>query len=48
MEGWHIAIILKPLGLLILLCCTRLMAEPFKRYMPDCWLKRVLFISWKV
>lgn len=48
MEGWMLAVVLKPLGLLVLLCGTRALAAPVRRYMPDCWLKRVLFISWKV
>jgi hypothetical protein len=47
-EPWHWAIILKPFGLLIFFGIVALLVYPLRRWMPDCWLKRFLFFSWKV
>jgi len=47
MEGWQLAIVLKPFGLLVLFsfthCCMRLVCK-----LPDSNLKRFLLIRWRV
>jgi hypothetical protein len=48
MEGWHWAIILKPLGLLLLFFFVHSIAMLIHKFLPDGKLKRFLFISWKV
>lgn len=42
MEGWQIALILKPIGLLLFLCFLAGVRIALQLWMPDCWLKRLL------
>lgn len=48
MEGWQIAILLKPLGLIVLFGFTWAVAKVIKPHIPEGKLKRFLFFSWKV
>jgi hypothetical protein len=48
MEGWQLALILKPFGLLALFGFTFVCARLIKPYIPEGKLKRFLFFSWKV
>ena len=48
MEGWQLAIVLKPFGLLILFGFVALLVYPLRKYLPEGRLKRFLFFSWKV
>jgi hypothetical protein len=48
MEPWHWAIILKPLGLIVLFGFTWIVSRSIKPYIPEGRLKRFLFFSWKV
>lgn len=48
MEGWEIAIIVKPLALLLFFAPGAILVWWLKKKMPDCALKRFLLISWKV
>jgi len=47
-QGWHIALLLKPLGLLLMFAPGAFIVYYVKRRMPDCRLKRFLLTSWKV
>ena len=47
MEGWQIAVVVKPLVLLVFLFSVRLFAHFVENRMPDSRLKRVLFFSWR-
>lgn len=48
MEGWQLALLLKPIGLLIMVLPGAYLAWYLRKYLPDGRLKRFLFISWKV
>lgn len=48
MEGWMIAIVLKPLGLLALCGVAYLGAKFAGKILPEGKLKRILFFSWKI
>lgn len=48
MEGWQIAIVLKPFALVILFGFTFFASRAIKPYIPEGRLKRFLFFSWKV
>jgi hypothetical protein len=48
MEGWQIALVLKPLGLIVLFAFTWALSRAIKPYIPEGRLKRFLFFSWKV
>jgi hypothetical protein len=48
MEGWQLAIVLKPLGLIVLFGFTWYLSRWIKQYLPEGRLKRFLFFSWKV
>ena len=47
-EGWQLAIVLKPFGLLLMFLPGAVIAWWLRRALPDGALKRFLFISWKV
>jgi hypothetical protein len=47
-EGWQWALIFKPLGLLLLFTPGALIVYMLRKHLPDCPLKRLLLISWKV
>lgn len=48
MEGWHIALLVKPFALLALFTFTWWCARLVSRKLPEGRLKRILFFSWKV
>ena len=48
MQAWQWAIVLKPLGLLILCAPGAVLVWCIRKQMPNCALKRFLLISWKV
>jgi hypothetical protein len=48
MEGWQWAILIKPLGLLLLFAFVHTIALALHRVLPPGKLKRFLFISWRV
>jgi len=48
MEPWMWAIVLKPLGLLLLFSFTWWCATLLRKHLPDGKLKRFLLFSWKV
>lgn len=48
MEGWQVALIMKPIILLILFGTVRALTFPLYRWMPEGKLKRILFFSWRV
>lgn len=48
MEGWHIALLLKPFGLLLLFAPGAVIVYLLRCRLPDCRLKRFLLISWRV
>ena len=48
MAGWHIALLVKPLALLVLFFFIRCVAVAIRSRMPDGRLKRALFFSWRV
>lgn len=49
MEGWQLAIVLKPFGLIVLFGFVWLVAHKIiKPRLPEGRLKRFLFFSWKV
>lgn len=48
MEAWQWALLLKPLGLLILCTPGAVLVWWIKCRMPDSRLKRFLLISWRV
>lgn len=48
MEPWMWAVVLKPLGLIILFGFTFIIARWLNRVLPDSRLKRFLFIRWTV
>ena len=47
-EGWQLAIMLKPIGLLILFAPGAMLVWWLRRFAPESSLKRFLLISWKV
>ena len=48
MSGWQIALIIKPLGLLLMFAPGALIVYLLRHRMPDCALKRFLLISWRI
>ncbi len=46
--GWIIAIIIKPLGLILFLGFACWLSRMFSKLMPEGRLKRILFFSWRV
>ena len=48
MEPWVIALAIKPLALLLFLGFVHLLSKDIISVMPECKLKRILLISWKV
>jgi hypothetical protein len=48
MEPWMLAIVLKPIGLIVLFSFTWYCAHLARKHLPDGKLKRFLFISWRV
>lgn len=48
MEGWQWALLLKPLGLLIMFTPGAMLVWWLRKRMPDSRLKRILFFSWRV
>lgn len=48
MEGWQLAIVLKPFGLLVLFGFTFFFARIVWKILPDGKIKRFLFIRWRV
>ena len=49
MEGWLIALLLKPLIFILIMFGIIIPIKwIFWKFLPDGWLKRFLFISWKV
>ncbi len=47
-QGWHIALMLKPLGLVLMFVPGALVVRYLRPWMPECRLKRILFYSWRV
>jgi hypothetical protein len=47
MEGWQLAIVLKPLGLFVLFAIAYSGARLVGKQLPEGRLKRFLFISWR-
>ena len=47
-EGWHIALLIKPFALVVLFGGTFLVARFMRKNLPDGRLKRFLLFSWKV
>lgn len=48
MDGWQIALLLKPLGLVVLFSFTYIVARLIARLIPEGRIKRILFFKWKV
>jgi hypothetical protein len=48
MEGWQLAIVLKPLGLFVFFGIAYLGARLVGKYLPEGRLKRILFFSWRI
>lgn len=48
MEGWQLAIVLKPFGLILMFLPGAFLARWLRTRLPDGPVKRFLFISWKV
>lgn len=48
MENWQIAILVKPLALLLIFAPGALVVWWLRKRMPDSKLKRLLFFSWRV
>lgn len=48
MEPWHWAIVLKPLGLIVLFGAAYMGARFIGKNLPEGRLKSILFFSWKV
>lgn len=48
MEGWQLALLFKPLGLLVLFGFTWIVSRAIKPHIPEGRLKRLLYFSWKV
>lgn len=48
MHGWQLAIVLKPLLLLLMFSPGALAVTWMRRYMPQSRLKNILLISWRV
>lgn len=48
MEGWQIALVVKPIGLLILCAPGAALAYFLKRRMPHGALRRILLYSWRI
>ncbi|WP_157062613.1 hypothetical protein [Pseudoxanthomonas dokdonensis] len=46
MKGFLISQLMWPLGCLVFLSGPYLLTRLIWRYMPDCWLKRLLFTAW--
>lgn len=48
MDPWHMALVLKPLGLLILFTPGAAFAWLLRKRMRECKMKRLLLVSWKI
>jgi hypothetical protein len=48
MESWHIALLLKPIGLLVLFGCVLVIARVILHFVPEGRVKRFLLYRWKV
>ena len=48
MEGWQLALILKPFGLLLMFAPGAVIVYLLRRRLPEGRLKRFLLISWRV
>lgn len=48
MEPWHVALLVKPLALIVLFGFTYACMRLAKHYLPEGRLKRLLLFSWKV
>ncbi len=48
MEGWELALVLKPLGLLLMFAPGALLVWYLKRNLPQGWLRKILLFSWRV
>ncbi len=48
MEGWQLALLFKPLGLIALFAFTYVVARLIGKLIPEGRLKRFLFFKWKV
>lgn len=48
MEGWHLALLLKPLGLLAIFAPGAVIVYFLRRRLPHGLIRRVLLFSWRV
>ena len=48
MEPWHLAVLLKPIGLLFMLAPGAVLVWYLRKHLPESKLKRFMLISWKV
>ncbi len=48
MDGWLLALMIKPFGLLMMFAPGAVLVYYIKRKFPAGWLRRILLFSWRV